>query len=185
MGIVSWFRWLLSFKLNMLRIFFHKLNLLPVKLLLVPSRQMSNFEQLMLQISYIRDNQNTVQIAHIDVFYERTKPVNIDYHFVRHHLLQETCHLYPIKHANQLAEVSKHLCDLVLFELKLTSTLSPLSLKEDVITYSNMFWIPFFLVGLYITTWFYCVHCHSLTKYILWYFVSFLYLISFWPTVFN
>ena len=36
------------------------------------------------------DNRSAIQIAHNDIFYECTKQIEIDCHFIRHHLLQGT-----------------------------------------------------------------------------------------------
>jgi hypothetical protein len=76
------------------------------------------------------DNRSAIQIAHNDVFHERTKHIEIDCHFVRHHLLQGTLRLCPIVSADQLADVFTkahppgRFRDLV-FKLKLASTLPP------------------------------------------------------------
>ncbi|XP_059436269.1 protoporphyrinogen oxidase 1, chloroplastic-like [Corylus avellana] len=51
------------------------------------------------------DNRSAIQIAHNDVFHERTKHIKIDCHSVRHHLLQGTLHLCLIASVDQLADV--------------------------------------------------------------------------------
>jgi hypothetical protein len=76
------------------------------------------------------DNRSAIQIVHNDVFHERTKHIEIDCHFVRHHLLQGTLRLCPIASADQLADVFTkaqspgRFRDLV-FKLKLASTSPP------------------------------------------------------------
>jgi hypothetical protein len=51
------------------------------------------------------DNRSAIQTMHNDVFHECTKHIEIDYHFVHHHLLLGTLCLCPIASADQLADV--------------------------------------------------------------------------------
>uniref|UniRef100_A0A2N9ETD3 Reverse transcriptase Ty1/copia-type domain-containing protein n=1 Tax=Fagus sylvatica TaxID=28930 RepID=A0A2N9ETD3_FAGSY len=51
------------------------------------------------------DNWNAIQIARNDIFHKRTKHIEIDYHLVRHHLLQSSLQLIYVSSHDQLADI--------------------------------------------------------------------------------
>ena len=51
------------------------------------------------------DNRSAIQIAHNDVFHERTKHIKTNCHLIRHHVFSGTIHRVLVSSSDQYADI--------------------------------------------------------------------------------